>query len=230
MSKVALVTGGSRGIGFGIAEKLAELRSPDGAVKPEDYRHALREVASRCIFGVDINPMAVELCRVALWLETVDPGKPLGGLDAKQIAAAKVLAWKGYCHVHMFSPADLAKARAEHPGAKIIVHPETPRNVAQYADALGSTSQIIKYVEQAEEGLTVIVGTELNLVKRLAALHKGRVAVYPLRPSACRNMALTTGEKLLFLLENWPEACEVRVEPQLKASAALALKRMLEIS
>jgi hypothetical protein len=64
-----------------LAERLAELRSPDGAVRPEDYRHALREVASRCLYGVDINPMAVELCRVALWLETVDPGKPLGFLD-----------------------------------------------------------------------------------------------------------------------------------------------------
>ena len=64
-----------------LAEKLAELRAPDGAVRPDDYRHALREVASRCLYGVDINPMAVELCRVALWLETVDPGKPLGFLD-----------------------------------------------------------------------------------------------------------------------------------------------------
>lgn len=64
-----------------LAEKLAELRAPDGAVRPDDYRHALRDVASRCLYGVDINPMAVELCRVALWLETVDPGKPLGFLD-----------------------------------------------------------------------------------------------------------------------------------------------------
>jgi hypothetical protein len=64
-----------------LAETLAELRSPDGAVRPDDYRHALREVASRCLYGVDINPMAVELCRVALWLETVDPGKPLGFLN-----------------------------------------------------------------------------------------------------------------------------------------------------
>jgi N-6 DNA Methylase len=64
-----------------IAEKLAELRAVDGAVTPADYRHALREVASRCIYGVDINPMAVELCRVALWLETIDPGKPLGFLN-----------------------------------------------------------------------------------------------------------------------------------------------------
>lgn len=64
-----------------LAERLAELRAPDGAARPDDYRHALREVASRCLYGVDINSMAVELCRVALWLETVDPGKPLGFLN-----------------------------------------------------------------------------------------------------------------------------------------------------
>ena len=64
-----------------LAETLAELRAPDGALRPDDYRHALREVASRCLYGVDINPMAVELCRVALWLETVDPGKPLSFLN-----------------------------------------------------------------------------------------------------------------------------------------------------
>lgn len=64
-----------------LAETLAELRASDGSVRPDDYRHALREVASRCLYGVDINPMAVELCRVALWLETVDPGKPLGFLN-----------------------------------------------------------------------------------------------------------------------------------------------------
>ncbi len=65
-----------------LAEHLAELRSVDGAVRPEDYRHALREVVGLCIYGVDINPLAVELCRTALWLETADPEKPLGFLDA----------------------------------------------------------------------------------------------------------------------------------------------------
>jgi len=64
-----------------LAERLAEARAVEGAPTPTDFRHALREVTSRCIFGVDLNPMAVELCRVALWLETIDPGKPLGFLN-----------------------------------------------------------------------------------------------------------------------------------------------------
>lgn len=64
-----------------LAEQLAQLRSPEGAVKPADYRHALREVISHCIFGVDRNPMALELCRTALWLEGFEEGRPLSFLD-----------------------------------------------------------------------------------------------------------------------------------------------------
>ncbi|MFE8034674.1 Eco57I restriction-modification methylase domain-containing protein, partial [Thiohalocapsa marina] len=64
-----------------LAERLAQLRTADGAVKPEDYRHALREVIARCIHGVDKNPMAIELARTALWLEGFEEGRPLGFLD-----------------------------------------------------------------------------------------------------------------------------------------------------
>jgi len=64
-----------------LAEELAALRSPEGAVKPQDYRHALREIIARCIFGVDRNPMALELCRMALWLEGFEEGRPLSFLN-----------------------------------------------------------------------------------------------------------------------------------------------------
>lgn len=68
-----------------LAEKLAQLRSiesgQEGAVRPQDYRHALREVVARCIFGVDRNPMAIELARTALWLEGFEEGRPLSFLD-----------------------------------------------------------------------------------------------------------------------------------------------------
>ena len=64
-----------------IATRVAQIRSP-GAPSADDWRHALRDVARRCLFGVDRNPMAVELCQTALWIESVDPGKPLTFLDA----------------------------------------------------------------------------------------------------------------------------------------------------
>ena len=65
-----------------VAERIARLRSPD-APSSETYQHAIREVVTHCIFGVDRNPMAVELCRVALWIEALEPGKPLSYLDAR---------------------------------------------------------------------------------------------------------------------------------------------------
>jgi hypothetical protein len=64
-----------------LAEKLAQLRATDGEQTEQDFRHALREVVSRCIFGVDRNPMAIELARTALWLEGFEEGRPLGFLD-----------------------------------------------------------------------------------------------------------------------------------------------------
>lgn len=64
-----------------LAEQLAQLRSPEGAVQPEAYRHALREVISHCIYGIDRNPMALELARIALWIEGFEPGRPLSFLD-----------------------------------------------------------------------------------------------------------------------------------------------------
>ena len=64
-----------------IATRVAHARA-EGVASAEDYRHALRDVARSCIHGVDRNPMAVELTKVALWIETVEPGKPLGFLDA----------------------------------------------------------------------------------------------------------------------------------------------------
>lgn len=64
-----------------IAERVAALRSADGAVTPQAYRHAMREVVARCIFGVDRNPMAIELARTALWIEGFEEGRPLGFLD-----------------------------------------------------------------------------------------------------------------------------------------------------
>ncbi len=65
-----------------IARRLASVRTGDEEPPPADYRHALRDVIRRCIYGVDLNPMAVELCKVSLWMESLDPGRPLSFLDA----------------------------------------------------------------------------------------------------------------------------------------------------
>ncbi|MBI2437859.1 MAG: quinolinate synthase NadA [Lentisphaerae bacterium] len=140
-----------------------------------------------------------------------DPGKPWGGVGVEGIARARLLAWKGFCVVHTFKADEVIAARAKYPGAKIIVHPETPVAATRLADAHGSTSQIIRYVEAAPDGTTIVIGTEWHLVDRLARRHRARLTIVPLRQSVCRNMKMTTEASLL------------------RANARQALTRMLEL-
>lgn len=152
------------------------------------------------------------------------------GAMARNIAGAKVVVWKGFCIVHVAFTAECVRdVRNRLPDAKIIVHPETPREVVDLTDAHGSTSQIIKYVESAPAGATIVVGTEQNLVARLAEQHKGRVTVKVLSPSICANMAKTSEESLLELLKEWPHTSEIHVPKDVVADARKALSKMLEL-
>jgi quinolinate synthase len=96
--------------------------------------------------------------------------KPLGGNTEQQLVDAKVVLWNGFCSVHKrFSVAQIDKARAEHPGVRVIVHPESPMEVVDAADEYGSTDYIRKAVIAATEPTTFAIGTEINMVQRLAA-------------------------------------------------------------
>ncbi len=165
-----------------------------------------------------------------------EPGSKQGRLNdaasainAERLARVRVLVWQGYCHVHMFTVEDVEAARRKYPGARIIVHPETPQVVTRLADAHGSTSQIIRYVEAQPEGVTIIVGTEWHLVKRLARRYRGNRVIVPLRQSVCRDMTRTQEENLLLLLKEWRPENEMHVPPELKHYARLALTRMLSL-
>jgi quinolinate synthase len=166
---------------------------------------------------------------VELW----DPALPLGGLNPERVRAARVLVWKGYCHVHTaFSVEQIDEQRRRYPGARVVVHPECRREVVAAADASGSTEGIIKYVEAAPPGATVVVGTEINLVERLARLQPGKTVV-PLARSLCPNMYRTNLHNLAWVLDTIaasPESAgnRVTVSPEIKRDAALALQRMLD--
>lgn len=155
---------------------------------------------------------------------------PDGGLTGADLRAARVVAWKGHCIVHVaFDVAQVREVRAKMPGAKIIVHPESPKEVVRLADAHGSTSQIVKYVQDAPDGSTVVIGTEANLVERLAKQQAGRVNVKVLRPSVCANMAKTNEQNLLRVLQDWPKDSEIHVPPAVADDARIALRRMLAL-
>ncbi len=162
---------------------------------------------------------------VVVW----DPSEEMGGLDAERIRKAKAILWRGHCHVHTFFTTEhVAEVRDEHPGAKIVVHPECPREVVRKADADGSTEFIINYVSEAGAGSEIAVGTEINLVSRLAAQYPDR-RVFELARSLCPNMYRINLNNLCYTLENLPDVNLVEVDPATAQDALKALRRMLEI-
>lgn len=156
--------------------------------------------------------------------------KPNGGLTAEQLQKVKVLVWGGFCPIHVnFTVDDVKHVRTSLPEAKIIVHPETPKEIVRMVDAHGSTAQIIKYVQAAPDGSTIVIGTESQLVKRLAEEHKGRLTIRMLRGSFCPNMAKTNEQNLLRVLKDWPDRNVVKVPAHLIPNARLCLERMLAL-
>jgi quinolinate synthase len=157
------------------------------------------------------------------------PGKPLGGNRKQDIERAKIILWDGYCHVHTkFTPEHIRHARQTYPEAKIIVHPECPEEVVNLADASGSTSQIVSYVKNSSQADTILIGTEINLIERLA-LENTDKSIRPLTRSVCPNMAKINLRNLLETLENLGRKNIVTIEKHIKQDAQKALDRMLAL-
>lgn len=155
-----------------------------------------------------------------------------GQMDCAAAGKARLLIWPGLCVIHhRFKPQQIARARAESPGALVVVHPECSPEVVTLADASGSTSFIIDYVRKAPAGSTIYIGTEANLVERLAREHAGSKSVLHLVESRCSNMAKITEDKLASLLAQIGagKAQPVVVAPDVAAPARDALTRMLEV-
>ncbi len=161
-------------------------------------------------------------------LEYCDPAERDGGLTSESVEKSSMIIWRGFCHVHTaFSLEHISVIRKDYPDARIIVHPEVPYRVASLADELGSTAQIIRYVESLPEGSVVFVGTERHLVERLASQYGNRIDVRPLAYSTCTDMALTDEQKLARLLEEWPESHRISVPQSVALNARKCLEKML---
>ncbi len=110
--------------------------------------------------------MGVPLSQMPMW----NPNRPLGGNEAQTLDDSRVILWHGFCSVHKrFTVEQIERARAEYPGVRVIVHPECPMPVVDAADEYGSTDYISKAIAAAPAGSTFAIGTEINLVQRLAA-------------------------------------------------------------
>ncbi len=163
-----------------------------------------------------------------------DPAQPNGGLTAQQVRRAKFILWKGHCYVHQcFRRAHVENVRRELPGVRIIVHPECPRELVALADASGSTEQIIQAVEAAPAGSKWAIGTESNLVERLARRHPEQtIRLLADARALCRQMFRIDPAHLLWVLDNLAEGRvvnQVTVAPQVAAEARTALQRMIDI-
>lgn len=172
--------------------------------------------------------MGVPLERMPLW----NPRQPLGGSSAADLEAAQVILWHGFCSVHRrFTVAQIDQARAEHPGVRVIVHPECPMEVVDAADESGSTAYIRRAIEEATEPTTFAVGTEINLVRRLAAQNPQHT-VFCLDPVVCpcSTMYRIHPGYLAWVLEELVAGRtpnQISVPADVADPARLALERML---
>jgi quinolinate synthase len=175
--------------------------------------------------------MGIPLEQMFVW----DPYEPNGGLTPEQMRGAKLVLWKGHCSVHnRFTPEMVDARRAEIPGVKVIVHPECRFEVAQKADAIGSTEGIIKTVADSPEGTKWAIGTELNLVNRLAKQFAATKPIVSLDDCfcVCGTMFRIDPPHLLWALESLVRGevvNEIRVPEDVARDARTALDRMLSI-
>ncbi len=174
--------------------------------------------------------MGIPLDQMIVW----DPYQEFGGNSPEAIRKARVILWKGYCSVHQrFTPQHVERVRREHPGIRVIVHPECRFEVAQAADQIGSTEGIIKAITEAPGGSAWAVGTEIHLVNRLGKELKDRKVV-SLDPSVCvcTTMFRITPVHLLWALENLGAGKVVNrisVDERTRHYARVALDRMLSL-
>lgn len=174
--------------------------------------------------------MGIPLEKMPMW----NPRLPLGGNTAQSLQEARVLLWNGFCSVHKrFTVDQIARARAEHPGVRVIVHPECPMPVVDAADESGSTDYIQKAVAAAEPGSTFAVGTEINMVNRLAAQYPEHT-IFCLDPVVCpcSTMYRIHPGYLAWVLEGLLDGQtrnRITVPGHAAAAALTALERMLAV-
>ncbi|NOY40660.1 MAG: quinolinate synthase NadA [Planctomycetes bacterium] len=158
----------------------------------------------------------------------------LGGNTEADLQNSKVILWQGHCSVHqVFQAAHVAMFREKHPGIKILVHPECPREVFELADESGSTGKIIKTVEAAPPGSKWAIGTELHLVNRLKEQHPEQ-EIHFLSPvlCMCATMYRIDLAHLCWSLENLAGGTPVNtieVDEETAKWSLVALERMLEV-
>ena len=163
-----------------------------------------------------------------------NPLKPNGGLTIEELSKAKMILWKGHCSVHgRFTATEVDRVRATVPGVQVLVHPECTHEVVTRADLVGSTEFIIKTIEAAPAGSSWAIGTELNLVQRLANAHPDKNIVFLDKTVCyCATMNRIDLPHFVWAMESLVAGQEVNVievDPDTEHWAKVALQRMLDL-
>ncbi|CAO5174080.1 quinolinate synthetase [Frankia sp. AiPs1] len=163
-----------------------------------------------------------------------DPRRPRGGLTEQQLRTAKMILWRGHCSVHgRFTRASVDEVRSRVPGVTVLVHPECRREVVTAADLVGSTEYIIAAVDAAPPGSAFAIGTELNLVRRLATRHPDKTIVFLDRTVCfCSTMNRIDMPHLVWALESLVRGetpNQITVDPDVATPARKALDQMLAL-
>jgi quinolinate synthase len=172
--------------------------------------------------------MGVPLEKMPMWT----PRKALGGNSEETMREAQVILWHGFCSVHKrFNPAQIAKARQDFPGVRVIVHPECPMEVVDAADEAGSTDYIRRAIADATEPTVFAIGTEINMVNRLAAEYPQHT-IFCLDPviCPCSTMYRIHPGYLAWVLEELVAGRvvnRIQVPENQQGDAKIALERML---
>ena len=175
-------------------------------------------------FGIPLEKMVV-------W----NPHEELGGNTPEALLDAKLILWRGHCSVHgRFKPWHVDKIRDDVPGVQVLVHPECTREVVEKSDLDGSTSYIIQTVENAPAGTKWAIGTEVNLVKRLADRFPDK-EIHLLAPDLCMcaTMYRIAPQNLAWAMANLTEGVivnEIVVDDETKHYANIALERMIRMT
>ena len=174
--------------------------------------------------------LGLKLEDCVLW----NPWKPNGGLTDDQIKKAKVILWRGHCSVHgRFSVENINEVRTKIAGVKVLVHPECQHDVVSNADVVGSTEMIIKTVKESAAGSKWAVGTELNLVQRLANENPDKQVVFLDKTVCyCSTMNRIDLPHLVWVMEslvNGRLENQIVVEEKIAKYAKVALERMLAL-
>ncbi len=163
-----------------------------------------------------------------------NPWKPSGGLSEAQIKMAKVILWRGHCSVHgRFTVENIENVRSLLPQVKVLVHPECQHEVVAKADVVGSTEMIIKTVSDSPSGSKWAIGTELNLVQRLARENPDKEVVFLDKTVCyCSTMNRIDLPHLVWAMEALVAGRvvnQIKVDEQVALQAKVALERMLAL-